>query len=147
MPLLDVTQILTDPDLADSFAVKRRTQVIDAHGRTTTTDQLIPGVIGVVTAISPSDLDRREDYQAMSRSISVVTKFHLRGEVTGYQPDIVVWKGDNYLVKHVNNYPHFGPGFMEAECSSMDKTDLPFEPQAPGGLTFNQASNAIFATL
>jgi len=141
VPLLDVTQILTDPDFADKFNVRRRAQTVDAHGRADANEELIVGVIGVVTAISPSDLDRQTDYDGMSRSISVVTKYFLRGETSGYQPDVVVWRGSNYLVKHVDPYPHFGPGFMQAECSSMDKADPPFV-NLTSQLDFSQPINS-----
>lgn len=144
MPLLDVTQILTDPDFADSFSVRRRSDVIDTHGRSVPTEQVFAGVIGVVTANSPSDLDRKEDYQTMSRSITIVCKFSLRGETTSFQPDIVVWRGSNFLVKHVDLYPHFGAGFFQAECSSMDKTDGAATAGLTPQLAFNLAGNSSY---
>ena len=144
MPLLDVTQIITDPDFADNFAVRRRTDVIDAHGRSVPTEQTFSPVIGVVTANSPSDLDRKEDYQTMSRSITVVTKFALRGETTNFQPDVIVWRGSNFLVKHVDLYPHFGAGFFQAECSSMSKTDGALTSGLTPQLAFNLAANSAF---
>jgi hypothetical protein len=123
MPLLDVTELLTDPDFMDLFDVIRRLEVPGANGVMTTQDTTYKGVGGVVTASTPSDLERAEDYQTMTRSISVVTKFQLQGEVTGYQPDIVVWRGTYHIVKHVAPYPHFGAGFVEVECSSLRNTD------------------------
>lgn len=143
MALLDVTQILTDPDMVDSFTVKRRAETINSYGRTVIGEQIFTPVIGVVTAIGPSSLDRHEDYQSMTRSISVVTKFRLRGEVTGYQPDVIVWRGDNFVVKQIDPYPQFGPGFVQVECTSMDKTDLPLDAPAPGNYAFNQPANAV----
>ena len=143
MALLDVSSILLDPDFVDTFDVIRRAQSFDAHGRSVLTNQTFGKVSGVVTANSPSDLDRREDYQSMTRSISVVCQFHLRGETTGYTPDLVVWRGDNYLVKHVDSYPQFGAGFFQAECSSIDKTDKAFEPAVTGRTVYNQPLNAV----
>jgi hypothetical protein len=125
VPFLDVTSVLFDPDFADKFNVRRRAEVMDEHGRSTQVEKLLKNKAGVVTAISPNDLNRAEDYQTMTRSISVICKFSLRGETQGYQPDIVVWKGGNYLVKHVDPYPQFGQGFYQAECSSMDKLEQP----------------------
>lgn len=147
MPLLDVSSVLFDADFADRFTVRRRTETLDIHGRSTVQNQDTPNVIGVVTANSPSDLDRREDYQNMTRSIGIVTQFRLRGETTSTQPDIVIWRGSNYLVKHVDPYPQFGKGFMQAECSSMDRVDPPFDPAVSGQVSFNQSQNAIFAIL
>jgi len=143
MALLDVSSILLDPEFVDSFNVIRRAQVMDAHGRAVITNQTFSNTIGVVTANSPSDLDRRDDYEGMTRSISVVCQFHLRGETTGYQPDIIFWRGDNYLVRHVDSYPQFGSGFFQAEATSMDKTDNAFEPALTGRMIFNQPLNAV----
>ncbi len=147
MALLDVSEILTDPDMVDIFNVRRRMETVDIHGRSTVSETVFPQVIGVVTAISPSDLDRRDDYEAMSRSISVVCKFRLHGETTGNQPDIVVWRGSNYLVRHVDPYPQFGNGFFQAECSSMDKTDPSFDVPIASGLKFNNVANSAFVLL
>ena len=125
MPFLDVSDIVLDPDFADTFSVIRRAQVMGTNGVATTSETTFPNIIGVVTMSSPNDLERRDDYQMMTRSITVVCKFQLQGVVTGYQPDIILWRGQRHLVKHVSPYPHFGQGFYEAECSSMDNTEGP----------------------
>lgn len=142
MPLLDVSEVLTDPDIATTFDVRRRAETVGTNGRSATSDTLFRNVVGVVTAIGPSDLERADGYQVTPRRISVVTKFRLRGEVTGFQPDVVVWRGSNYLVKAVDPYPQFGNGFVQAECSSMDKTDPALEPPAPGQFAFNIAAQS-----
>lgn len=123
MPLLDVTSVLFDPDFADAFVVRRRVDGVDTHGRSNPTETVLPDVVGVITAASPNDLDRREGYQASTRSISIVTAFPLFTETNGRQPDIVVWAGSNFVVKHVDLYPRFGAGFFQVECESIDKTD------------------------
>lgn len=147
MPLLDVSSLLTDPDVVDVFDVTRRVQIVDNHGRTGTADKIFPRILGVVTMSSPTDLDRSEDFQVTSRSIQIVCKFALSSESTGSQPDIVRWRGSNYIVRHVDLYPQFGQGFFQAECESTNKTDVTllggYNPQ----LLFTQPSNAIFAAL
>lgn len=144
MALIDVTQILTDPDLVDTFSVLRRAQVTDSKGRVSLTTQTFNKVIGVVTSISPNSLDRQTDYQTFGRGISIVTKFRLQGEVTGFQPDIVVWRGDNFVVKAIDNYPQMGPGFFQVECSSQDKVDLSLPAPANGAFSFNKPANAVY---
>ena len=123
MPLLDVSSVLTDADFADRFSVRRRMESIGADGRNVFIETDYDGVLGVVTAISPNDLQRHSDYADMSRSISVVTRFFLRGETPGEQPDIVKWRNNNYIVRHVDLYPQFGRGFVQAECTSQDRVD------------------------
>ena len=123
MPFLDVTDITLDPDFADRFTVIRRAEVVDNYGRPTITEQLFANVVGVVTVGAPNDLDRREDYQNFTRSLTVVTRFAVQGVITGFQPDIIQWRGTRHLVKHVAPYPQFGRGFYQVECSSMANTD------------------------
>lgn len=125
MPFIDVSDIVTDPDFADRFSVIRRAQTVDGYGRASIAETQTDNVLGVVTMGSPNDLDRREDYQNFTRSITVVTRFALQGVVTGYQPDIILWRGTRHLVKVCQPYPQFGRGFYQAECSSMANTDAP----------------------
>ena len=144
MALLDVTSLLADPDLTDTFTVLRRVETVGTNGRSTTSSQTFVNVVGVVTAIGPSDLDRKDDYQSMSRSISIVTKFRMQGEVTGAQPDIVVWRGDSYVVRSIDLYPQFGPGFVQVECTSMDRTDVAMPGTPSAAVKYNQASNSQY---
>ncbi len=147
MALLDVTEILNDPDFVDTFTVQRRSEVIGVNGRSQQTVQTFSNVVGVVTAIGPSDLDRQDGYQTMRRSISIVTKFRIQGEATGIQPDIIVWRGDNFVVKSLEPYPQFGVGFVQVECTSMDQTDVPLLAPTPPALQFNQPSNSQYLFL
>ncbi len=144
MPLLNVSSVLTDPDFADSFTVNRRMETVGTNGRTTIGSQLIPNILGVVTAISPSDLERQDGYESMTRSISVVTQFRLRGPAQDEQPDVIIWRGSHFVVKHVDPYPQFGVGFFQVECVSMDHIDPNLDAGAPGKMAFNIASNSVF---
>ena len=125
MPFLDVSDITVDPDFADRFTVVRRQETVDGFGRAGVSERLFHKVVGVVTIGSPNDLDRKEDYQNFTRSITVVTRFAVQGAVTGYQPDIIEWRGTRHLVKHSAPYPQFGKGFYQVECSSMANMDNP----------------------
>jgi galactose-6-phosphate isomerase len=124
---LDVTALLSDPDFTDLFAVTRRAETLDSKGRVVALRKSYPNVIGVVTPNDPSDLDRAADYDSQTKSLTVITQFQLRPATTGFKPDIVEWNGDRYLVRHVSQFSHFGAGFVEAECSSMDRMDNPVE--------------------
>lgn len=125
MPDLDVSDVLLDPSLADRFVVKRRPTGTNSHGRVETQPEIIPRVLGVVTVASPTDLERLDDNQRMGRNLSVVTKFRLRGPAQGFQPDIVLWYGNDYVVKDVQPYPQYGAGFIQAIVGSMDSMDNP----------------------
>jgi hypothetical protein len=147
MAFLNVSDVLLDPNLASTFNVERRTETITAKGRSQVATQVFGNIVGVVTATSPNDLARLDDYQITQRAITIVTKFRLQGEVTGKQPDVIDWRGSRYVVKHIDYYPQFGNGFIQADCISMDITDGELPPLQPGAMMLNNTANSAFITL
>ena len=123
---IDVSEVLLSPDMADSFQVTRRPEVVVA-GRSTVPNPVTTDQIGVVTMASPNDLLRLEDNDRMDRTISIVTKARLQGPAqvagTNFKPDLVVWRGDTYVVKSCEPYPQFGAGFVQALAGSWDSVD------------------------
>jgi hypothetical protein len=129
-PFLDVSEVLVDPDFADTFDVTRSPEVVNSFGESTVpVPQVIPGKIGVVTMASPNDLDRLPEGDNSSRTISIVTKFRLQGPSPGFKPDVVTWRGDNYVVKLVEPYVQYGAGFIQALAGSIDT-----QQAAPSGM-------------
>ncbi len=129
MPMIDITAALTSPMLADSFSVLRRTETVGANGRSTVTTQTIAGLYGPVKPADANDLKRYPDMDVTEKTITVTTMYALRGESdtagTEYKPDVVVWNEDNFLVRHVEDFSNFGPGFVRAICTSIDLVDAP----------------------
>jgi hypothetical protein len=139
MPTIDVSDLLTDPDLADTFTVLRRQQVTGSNGTITTVTTPTYNVVGVVGPSGDNSLARQAAFETQGKSIQVITKFRLRGATREagnvYQPDIVVWGGDNFLVVSVSDFTRFGVGFVSVDCTSMDLVDVatapPFETPVP----------------
>lgn len=131
MPLLDMSDVLTDPMFVDTFSVNRRVQTVNDSGIASSTVQALPGINGVVYPSDENDLQRLPDLSIQTKAITVVTMFALRGESEAagseYYPDIVVWNGDNFLVRHVNDYSNYAAGFILAVCTSIDLVDAPPE--------------------
>jgi hypothetical protein len=126
---LDVTDLLLDTDLAGSqFTVLRRQEAIDTHGRSQLTTTPFTNVVGAVFPTGENSLVRQADFSTQASTITVVTMFGLRGASTdgtnNYQPDLVQWRGGNYIVKSVKPYL-YGPGFVEAECTTVDLNAVP----------------------
>lgn len=123
MPLLNVAEVLTDPDFALRLKVIRRKEIIDEHGRSQVEETVYHNVVGVQTRDHPNDLERQTDFEVTTSTISFITKFPLHVQVPGYKPDVVVLNGNHFLVRHLDPYPRFGEGFYEAVCESMDRND------------------------
>lgn len=128
MSWIDVTDVLSDPMLAGSpFVVTRREETVSEGGIASTTDVTFSAV-GSVQPAPPNSLVRQKAFSQGQEAIVVYTTFRLRGESTdgsgnNYEPDTINWRGNNYLVKAVNDYAVYGAGFIKAECISMSMLD------------------------
>lgn len=127
---LDVSDAIEDSNLNSTFDVLRRAETVGDDGFSTTKDECFRNASGVVCAASGNDLERLDDQQRMGRHLSIVTKFPLRGpsrdrQQQSYQPDIVQWQGDSFVIQALDPYPHFGDGFVQAICGSIDLADRP----------------------
>jgi hypothetical protein len=135
MPELDVVDVLLDGMLAgESFVVLRRLESRNQFGRIDIAETRLPA-IGSIVPVGENSLVREDAYQTQTKTIRVITPFRLRGATVDeagarYQPDVVEWKGDRYVVRTINDYSQYGAtGLIEAECSSMDFLDRAQTPQ------------------
>lgn len=116
-------------EMMDLFDVVRRQEVVSSHGRSSVPSPVTTkNVSGVVNSASGNDLNRLEEADRMRRNISVVTSFALRGPAKDgskvFKPDLVLWRGGTYVVKLLDPYPQFGPGFVQAICGSENVVDV-----------------------
>jgi galactose-6-phosphate isomerase len=115
MPLLDVAEILLDPDFVDSLVCARNTQTVNDSGIATDTAATIP-FYGVVTNNSGDLLLRLAEGSRISGSITVHSQFLLQAGSDGQDADIVTWNGRQYTVTNVGDWSRFGRGFTAANC-------------------------------
>jgi hypothetical protein len=126
LPWLDVSDIVLDPVIAgESFDVYHRTQTVDQNGVARIAQALVPGVRGSVIPVGANSLARDDAYQTQAKAIRVITAARLRGaskqdsDGSVYQPDVISWKGDFYVVKSLDDYSQYGAGLVVAECVSL----------------------------
>lgn len=143
-PFLNVDDVLLDPMFTSEFNVVRREERIDAHGRSAVVPTLIPSVYATMCESSGNDLLRLPEDQRMGRNYSLVSQFKFRGPAevqgTNWQPDVVLWNGDTFVVKHVSPYTQYGAGFTQTIIGSMDSVDTPplDKPDDVGAADFAQ---------
>lgn len=126
MPLLDVSDVLMDPDFLDtSLVCHRQIQTVDADNFPTNTPQDIP-FSGVVTVDRSLEAKRMAAGQNINGAILIVTQFRLtQGQPeTNSAPrldaDIVTYSGRDYRVTFVDPYTRYGAGFVQAHCELLD---------------------------
>lgn len=129
MPLLDVSDILLDPDIVETLTIQRRQANVGSNGRATkTVTTITPAPVGSVQPQDAGDLERGSDQQNLPKEIQVITQFRLRGasqdgQGNEYQPDLIVWQGDSYQVDSIEPWTAYGAGWVVAKCSSIDSLD------------------------
>lgn len=109
MPLLDVSDVLSDPDFADSFTVTRITETVDGHGRAQSTRRTYPAS-GVVTSDKGDVLLRTPEGQRVTGSIMIHTPFRIQAK------DEITWAGQVYTAANPNDYSRYGSGFVSVIC-------------------------------
>lgn len=116
MALLDVSEVLLDPDFMDTLTCYRKTQAVGDDGIASVTSQTIP-FYGVVTSDSGDILERIATGERIKGSITIHSTFPLRdGSGSTQTADEVLFHGQMYIVSTVNDYSHFGQGFVAATC-------------------------------
>lgn len=116
MALLDVSDILTDPDFVSfGLVCERNTQTVGADGLATNSTTLTP-FSGVITSDNGDVLERTADGARIKGNMNIHTRFPLDDGSSANAADIVQWKGRRYTVTVVNDWSHFGQGFICATC-------------------------------
>ncbi len=126
MPLLDVTEVLLDPDFVDTTLVcHRQVQTVDEDNFPVNTAQDIP-FSGVVTVDRSLQAQRMAAGQNINGAILVVTQFRLTQGMPAsdttpeLDADIVTYSGRNYRVTFVDPYTAYGAGFVQAHCELLE---------------------------
>lgn len=116
MALLDVTDVLLDPDFMDTgILCCRQDQTVGDDGRASNAEAQMR-FAGVVTSDKGDLLQRLAEGSRIVGSITIHTKFRLMDGSAGRDADEVIWAGRRYIVSSVNDYTHFGRGFVAATC-------------------------------
>jgi len=122
MPALDVSDLLSDPDFMDHFAVVRSVVTVDPVTGRGYEAQTTEDAFGVVTSGDGQNLVREADAARDSGTITVHTTYRLtegsRGD--GTDADIVQWNGHSWTVVRIDDYSRYGAGFVVATCSLYD---------------------------
>jgi hypothetical protein len=152
MPTIDVTEVLTDTDVAAQvFGVLRRQEIVNNFGESTVLVSTT-NAVGSVQPKGDQSLMREDGYDVQVDSIVVVSTFRLQGVTKGanntqYKPDIIVWQNNFYEVISPSNWSAFGPGFIEVEATSIHNIDGPALslPAYVGQLVFTNTANSGYA--
>lgn len=129
MPLLDVSDVLSDPDFADTATVTFSRVSVDPNtGRSVTTTEERP-ISVVVTSDKGRNLQRNPEASISTGSILIHSTFTFteggpnfdqNGDPIELDADIVCWNGRKWTVVTVDDYSRYGAGFTCATCRLLD---------------------------
>jgi galactose-6-phosphate isomerase len=126
MPFIDVTDLLTDTYIAgEQFTVYRRTEIVNKFGENLIGVMVYNNVFGQISPTPKNSLIRHSAFTAQDKSIRVITTWPLTGATMDgsnnlYQPDLVYWKNNLYIVRDLEDYTKYGVGFVVADCEVYD---------------------------
>lgn len=107
MALVDTTHLLTNPRYTDELLVRRTTESINQYGER----EVLEAEENIRAAVFP----------ATSKSLSLLPESQRVGGVieTYYKGafslgDVLVWRAVRYIIRTIDDYSHFGAGFVKA---------------------------------
>lgn len=117
MALIDVSDLLTDPDFADTVTLITRASTVNSYGEHVITETETE-IVAVVQGVDMETLAKLPDGARLSHMITVYYRGTLTaGRADGYS-DIIVWRGKRYQVTEINeDFRNYGAGFTEALCT------------------------------
>jgi galactose-6-phosphate isomerase len=115
MALIDVSEIINDPDFQDTISLSRRVQSISDYGETVLT-ATTSTMSAVVQAGNGETLTRNPEYSVMTDWITIYAEFNFRADGNGYFADLITWGGRTFQVKTVTDFMNWGHGYTRADC-------------------------------
>lgn len=116
MALIDVSDLLRDPDFTNVVTLIRRSVSINGHGENVMSETSCP-IVASVQGLNAEDIVKLPEGARLSDVITVFYRGDLQPESKGGYSDIIVWQGRRYQVKTIDeNFINFGAGFTRAIC-------------------------------
>lgn len=116
MALIDVSELLTDPDFTNTVTLIRRASTVNTYGENVMTETQST-ITAVVQGANTESLERVPEGVRLSDLIDVYYKGPLTAESPSGYADIIVWGGKRYQVfEVVEDFMNFGAGFTKAVC-------------------------------
>ena len=116
MALIDVSDLLRDPDFTNVVTLIRRAVAVNEHGENVMTETPCY-ITAVVHGDNTETLDKLPEGARLSDVITVYYRGALTAERPGGYADIIVWQGKRFQVKEVaEDFMNYGAGFTKALC-------------------------------
>lgn len=116
--MLDVSDVLNDPDFRQDFTVTRSVETVNLKGRGETSSEIIPAS-GCIVPATPRQLERLPEAERSSEIMAIYSNVQLTPGSETLAPDQVTWRGRNYRVVSLDDYADYG-GWCVALAAAVD---------------------------
>ncbi len=116
MALIDITDIVIDPDFQDAITIVRRADSVNSYGENVIAETT-ENVRAVIQPASPDDLQRLPD---SVRRRDAVTVYYAGDLSADAYPDVVVWGTKRYQVGGTEPFGNWGRGYTKAVCTLIE---------------------------
>lgn len=115
MALVDVSELLLDPDFVNTVSLIHRAATVSSQGKT----QIVETTVETIGSVQPAptkEIQRLPDALRMSD----VRKFWIKAEILAdgesQYPDIIVFQGKRFQIVNVETWLNFGNGWNAGLC-------------------------------
>lgn len=113
--LIDITDILADPDLVDPMSIVRRTPCVDSFGENKLTEQSFQ-TYGSIQSVSGKTLLRLPEAFRVMNVMSFWVKGQIISDGKNRYPDLLIFRGSRFAVQMVFDWTNWGDGWCEGTC-------------------------------
>lgn len=112
---IDVTDLLSDPDLVDPVVIIHRTPCVDGFGENKLKEVGV-STVGSVQPASGKTLQRIPEAFRVANVMSFWVKGNIVSDGSCAYPDLIVYKGSRFAVQTIFDWKNWGEGFAEGTC-------------------------------
>lgn len=115
MALIDVSDILLDPDFIDNLTLVRRTTSVNSMGENVIAESSL-ATVGSVQPASTKQIQRLPEALRLADIRSFFIKAEIKADGSGQYPDIILFQGKRFQVQSVAPWLNYGAGWNEGIC-------------------------------
>lgn len=113
MALIDVSELLLDPDFVNPIQIIRRTSSVNSMGENVIDSETVIDTFGSVQPAKYKDIQRLPEALRIEDVRSFYVKMEILQDGTSVYPDLIVWGGERFAVKTCAPWLNFGQGWNE----------------------------------
>lgn len=115
MALIDVSELMSDPDFIDDFQIVRRSATVNNYGENEITENTI-NANGSIQSGNGDTLKRLPDGVQLSDVVTIYSNFPIYAERKDNYADIVIICGERYQVVLVTPWRNWGTGYNRIDA-------------------------------